>query len=84
MHDADDGFELFLTLTRAQPPNWDSYSRRIDREMLVEVMGRFGETPRAYICGPTLLMEAVAETLVLLGLPSDHIRTERFSPTGGT
>jgi ferredoxin-NADP reductase len=34
------------------------------------------------VCGPTLLVEAVASALVQMELPTDHIRTERFGPTG--
>jgi ferredoxin-NADP reductase len=84
MHEAGNGFELFLTLTRAQPPNWVGYKRRIDQQMLAEVAGPLGISPQAYVCGPTVLVETVADGLVSLGLPADRIRTERFGPTGGT
>jgi ferredoxin-NADP reductase len=82
-HEAGDGFELLLTLTRAQPPNWVGYSRRIDQQMLAEVVEHLGKSPQVYICGPTLLVESVADGLVRVGLPPDRIRTERFGPTGG-
>jgi ferredoxin-NADP reductase len=34
------------------------------------------------VCGPTLLVEAVATVLVEMRLPIEQIRTERFGPTG--
>ncbi len=77
------GLEVFITFTRSLPPGWKGYARRIDREMLVEVMAPLGLSPKVYICGPTLLVEAAANHLTQIGLPSQLIRTERFGPTGG-
>jgi ferredoxin-NADP reductase len=79
---AGDGFEVIHTLTRGQPPDWTGYTRRIDEAMLAEVLEPLGAQTRAYACGPTALVEVVANGLVRLGLPSDRIRTERFGPTG--
>jgi ferredoxin-NADP reductase len=79
---ADSSFEVFQTLTRAQPPGWTGYARRIDRQMLRKVLEPFGSSTMAYICGPTLLVESVANALGDLGLPPLAIRTERFGPTG--
>jgi ferredoxin-NADP reductase len=78
----DDGFEVIHTLTRRQPPGWTGFARRVDEPMLAEVLERLGSTTRAYACGPTALVETVANGLVRLGLPPDRIRTERFGPTG--
>jgi ferredoxin-NADP reductase len=77
-----DGFEVFHTLTRRQPDGWTGFARRIDGEMLAEVLEPLGEGVRCYACGPTALIEVVANALVQLGLPPDRIRTERFGPTG--
>ena len=79
---ARDGFEVVHTLTRRQPPGWTGYARRIDEAMLAEVLEPLGSAARAYACGPTALVETVANGLVRLGLPPDRIRTERFGPTG--
>jgi ferredoxin-NADP reductase len=79
---ANDGFEVIHTLTRRQPPGWAGYARRVDEPMLAEVLEPLGSATRAYACGPTALVEAVANGLVRLGLPPDRIRTERFGPTG--
>ena len=79
---ANDGFEEFLTLTRHQPPGWTGYARRIDREMLADVAWPLGPDPEVYVCGPTRLVEVVADGLVDAGVPVARIRTERFGPTG--
>ncbi len=77
------GPEVFLTYTRAQPAGWTGYARRLDRQMLDEVAGPLGPQTLAYVCGPTRFVEAAANGLIELGLPPDHVRTERFGPTGG-
>ena len=79
---AGDGFEVVHTLTRRQPAGWTGYARRIDQAMIGEVLAPLGPATRAYACGPTALVETVANALVRLGLPPDRIRTERFGPTG--
>jgi ferredoxin-NADP reductase len=78
----DEQLVVVHTLTRSQPPGWSGYARRIDERMLAEVLEPLGITARAYICGPTALVEVAANGLVRLGLPPDRIRTERFGPTG--
>ncbi len=80
---ADDGLEVFHTFTRAQPPGWAGYRRRIDAAMLAEVAGPLGRSPQVFICGPTLLVEAAASGLVQAGIAPSQIRTERFGPSGG-
>jgi ferredoxin-NADP reductase len=79
---AQDGLAVFHTLTRAQPPGWTGYSRRIDAAMLGEVVARSDPNAQVFICGPTPLVEGAAEGLVGLGLAPARIRTERFGPTG--
>lgn len=74
------GFDLRFTFTRQPPPGWTGYERRIDPAMLAEVLGRFPTPPQCFICGPTRLVELVANSLVDAGLPADTIRTERFGP----
>jgi ferredoxin-NADP reductase len=81
---AGSGLEVFYTLTRSQPPGWSGYARRIDDAMLAEVARPLGGSPQVFICGPTLLVEAAANGLVQVGVPSKQIRTERFGPSGGS
>ncbi len=76
------GLEVVLTFTRLPPPGWDGYRRRVDPAMLSDVVKPLGAGPLAYVCGPTLLVEAVSGALVAMGLPPDRVRTERFGPTG--
>jgi ferredoxin-NADP reductase len=80
---ADDGVTVVHTLTRAQPPGWSGYARRVDKAMLEEIAPPSGEHPLVYVCGPTPFVEAVATALVELGHAADRIRTERFGATGG-
>ena len=79
---ADDGVDVHLTLTRAQPEGWRGYARRIDRDLLQEVAWPPSERPLIYVCGPTAFVETAASVLVELGHDPARIRTERFGPTG--
>jgi ferredoxin-NADP reductase len=83
MAQADASFTLLLDYTRQAPPGWAGYQRRIDAPMLAEVVARFGDTkPQAFVCGPTGLVENVANGLQAAGLAPEMILTERFGPTG--
>ena len=75
-----DGLAVVHTLTRSQPPGWTGYARRVDAEMLAEVGPSPAEQPHVYVCGPTPLVEAVAEALVRIGHEPHRVRTERFGP----
>jgi ferredoxin-NADP reductase len=82
--ESDTSLEVRHTLTREQPRGWNGFKRRIDRAMLEEVAWPPSEKPQVFVCGPTPLVEAVAEALVELGHQPARIKTERFGPTGGT
>jgi ferredoxin-NADP reductase len=79
----EDGLEVFLTLTREQPPGWEGYSRRVDAELMRDVAWEPSERPAAYICGSTGFVEAAAGALVELGHEPLRIKTERYGATGG-
>ena len=79
----DPALEVAVTLTREQPEWWTGFRRRIDRMMLAEVAWPPAERPHVFVCGPTLLVEAVATALVALGHDPARVKTERFGPTGG-
>jgi ferredoxin-NADP reductase len=80
---AEDGeLDVRYTLTRAQPPGWSGYSRRVDGDMLAEVAFPNADG-LAFVCGPTRFVEAVADGLVAVGYAPERVRTERFGPTGG-
>lgn len=80
--DSDERFELTYTLTRAQPPGWSGYARRVDADMLHAVAWAPEDDPAIYLCGPTTFVEVVADQLVALGHNPARIRIERFGPTG--
>jgi ferredoxin-NADP reductase len=79
----DAGLEVIHTLTRTQPPDWTGQRRRIDAAMLTQVAWPAAQRPLIFVCGPTPLVESVAESLVQLGHEPTRIKTERFGPTGG-
>ena len=72
------GADVAQTLTRAQPPGWQGYGRRVDLDLLRDVAYSPAQYPRVFVCGPTSFVEAVAEGLVALGHRPGRIRTERF------
>ena len=78
-----DGLELFLTLTREQPPDWEGYAQRVDTELIREVAWESEQRPAVFICGSTGFVEAAAGALVELGHDPLRIKTERFGATGG-
>jgi ferredoxin-NADP reductase len=78
----DPSLRIAITLTRSRPVAWDGYARRIDEAMLRDALRALPPHPRAYVCGPSLFVESVAELLAGLGLVPAHILTERFGPTG--
>jgi ferredoxin-NADP reductase len=78
-----DGLEVFHTLTRAQPDDWEGYARRVDESLLTETAWPPASMPLTYVCGPTSFVETVANALVLVGHDARSINTEHFGPTGG-
>src|SRR5919206_1516350 len=70
--------EVVHTLTRAQPPGWTGYHRRIDADLLRDVTWPPDQHPLMYICGPTPFVETAAASLVTLGHDPGRIKTERF------
>jgi ferredoxin-NADP reductase len=81
--DGLEGVDVIHTFTRAQPDGWAGYARRIDEAMLAAVAWPAAEGAVAYVCGPTRLVESVADGLLAVGYDPAAVRTERFGPTGG-
>ncbi|MGH7918626.1 MAG: FAD-binding oxidoreductase [Candidatus Dormibacteraceae bacterium] len=73
----------YYALTRAQPPGWSGFSRRVDAAMLDAVVPPVVDGVHAFVCGPTPFVERAADLLVERGLPAAQVHTERFGPTGG-
>jgi ferredoxin-NADP reductase len=80
---AQDGVVVHHTLTRAAPPEWNGWRRRVDAKMLRAVGPAPANRPRVFVCGPTAFVEAAADLLVRLGHAPDAIHAERFGPSGG-
>jgi ferredoxin-NADP reductase len=73
--------ELLIAFTERAPAGWQGYARRIDSAMINEVLQSFPDSPLAYVCGPTPMVESVTEQLVAAGLDPAAIKAERFGPT---
>jgi ferredoxin-NADP reductase len=79
----DPGLDVTYVYTRTAPEGATRPAGRLMPDDL-PAGGRPADfTPDVYVCGPTGFVEAAADMLLALGHPSDHIRTERFGPTGG-
>jgi ferredoxin-NADP reductase len=78
----DVDLRVAYTLTRDHPPGWTGYDRRVDADMLAEVLGGPDPTAGAFVCGPTRFVEVAADALVGLGYEPGRVRTERFGPSG--
>jgi ferredoxin-NADP reductase len=76
------GVGVTHTLTRSAPAGWRGQTHRIDRDMLLRAGFPPSTRPRMFVCGPTSLVEAVAQTLLEIGHEPSLIKTERFGPTG--
>ena len=75
---ADRGIGVDITLTRSQPPGWRGLSGRLTPGVLNTHTWPVAERPRVFVCGPTALVEGVADALVTLGHDPATIKTERF------
>jgi ferredoxin-NADP reductase len=78
-----DGLHVAFTYTRAAPPGWSGWTRRVDAAMLAELGPEPSERPLIFVCGPTAFVEQAATLLVEAGHDPDSIHAERFGPTGG-
>ncbi|MBX4197974.1 oxidoreductase [Candidatus Parcubacteria bacterium] len=75
----DRNINVVATITDNAPESWSGYKRRIDKEMLEEILGKYKNTDaKTFICGPTPFVEAVAKHMKALGFKSSDIKTERF------
>ena len=70
---------IVATTTRGAKHRERDYERRLDRELLQDVLASSHEAPRlVYVCGATSFVEVVTTALVDLGIAPSTIRTERF------
>jgi predicted ferric reductase len=72
---------LNLTLVHAlerAPDNWDGETGFIDAAMVRRHLPKQFRRFRCFICGPTPMMDAMEDALAAVGVPIDHIHSERF------
>ena len=72
---------VLITITGDAPPTWRGRQGRIDAELLSQVRHTFSSEPLCYVCGMTPFVEAMANTLVSIGVPPGRIKAERFGAT---
>ena len=71
-----DGLRVILTMT--DEPGWEGETRRLDAEVLGELVGGLdGKT--FLVAGPPAMANAVAGSLLAAGLPEERVRSDSFS-----
>ncbi|WP_336214027.1 ferredoxin reductase [Nonomuraea sp. LPB2021202275-12-8] len=83
LHRPDPGLDITYLYTRNVPVSWPRRAGRVMLDDLAEGGWPATFQPDCYVCGPTGFVEAAADLLLALGHAPDHIRTERFGPSGG-
>ena len=75
-----DGFQLVLTLTRERRHRPDDYDRRVDSDMMGEVLQRLPAAPKfTYACGSNMFVDTAIDAIIAAGIPKEaDIRTERY------
>jgi ferredoxin-NADP reductase len=74
--------QVHLVHTRRGPAGDVRPVGRLREDDLVASGWSAEDAPTCYVCGPTGFVERAANLLVGLGHAADHIRTERFGPSG--
>ncbi len=71
-----DGLRVVLTMT--DEPGWEGETRRLDADVLAELVGGL-EGKTFLIAGPPPMAQAVADALQAAGLPEDRVQADKFS-----
>jgi ferredoxin-NADP reductase len=74
------GDDAVLTFTREAPEGWTGHTGRIDAELIAAAASP--ERGTAFVCGSNGFVETASQLLLDAGFEPQHIRTERFGPTG--
>jgi glycine betaine catabolism B len=75
----DPHFSLALAITREKPERSSDFARRIDSDMIEEVVARLAAAPtRVFICGSNGFVNVAADGAVAAGLDPAAIKTERY------
>lgn len=68
-----------IVATMTGDPGWEGERRRIDEDLLRDLLGDELRTSTYLLAGPPPMVEGVVETLQRLGVPEDQVRPDRFS-----
>jgi len=71
-----EGLRVVLIMT--EEAGWEGETRRIDAEVLGDVVGEL-ETRRFLVAGPPAMAQAVVDSLLAAGLPEDRVLADKFS-----
>jgi ferredoxin-NADP reductase len=71
-----DGLRVVLTMT--DEPGWEGETRRLDADVLGELVGGL-EGKTFLVAGPPAMAEAVSESLRAAGLPDERVLADSFS-----
>ena len=71
-----EGLRVVLTMTDEE--GWEGESRRVDAEVLGELVGGL-EGKTFFVAGPPGMVEGVSESLLAAGLPEDRVVAGKFS-----
>jgi ferredoxin-NADP reductase len=74
------GDEALVTYTREPPAGWAGHEGRIDASLIASA----GCPPAAtaFVCGSNGFVESASALLLASGFAPEHVKTERFGPTG--
>jgi ferredoxin-NADP reductase len=74
------GSEAIVTYTREPPDGWMGHTGRIDASLIDAAGIAPGAT--AFVCGSNGFVESASGLLLESGVAPEHVKTERFGPTG--
>ena len=79
LEQAPNGPIVVLALSRDRADRAGDYARRVDREMMTELLERLGEPPRyVFVCGSNPFVETATQGLTDAGVAASVVRTERY------
>ena len=70
---------LRVVFTMTDDPSWDGESRRVDPELLRDVLDADLGTYEFLVAGPPGMAEPVAESLKSAGVPEEQVRADKYS-----
>ena len=76
---SDPNFELALAITREAPKRTVDFARRLDTEMVAELVARLKHAPaHAFVCGSNPFVNIAVDGALMAGLDASLIKTERY------